>query len=333
MDDHVKLMGRPYSRDPLYAGAIWENGRKGTNMKYVRYGSLAVVIAALLWSVDGLLRRHLYTLPAPVIVFWEHLFGFMLLLPVILWSYKAFKQLTRKQWLAITGVSFLSGAVGTILYTAALGRINYIPFSVVVLLQQLNPIFAIGASAALLREPLTKRFFALSAVALAAGYVVTFPDLAVNWSTGKGTMLAALMAVGAAAAWGTSTAFSKYALKGTSSLHITALRFGITPLFALIFVLLSGSTSSLGSITFDQFKYLVAITFSTGLVALIIYYWGLKRVLASRAAVLELAWPVSAVIIGWIWLEQGLTLTQAIGALVLSGAIYLIAKDSQAAGK
>jgi drug/metabolite transporter (DMT)-like permease len=249
----------------------------------------------------------------------------LILAPLIIASVAAFKTLTRKQWLAIAGVSFLSGAVGTILYTAALGRVHFIPFSVVVLLQQLNPIFAIGASAMLLREPLGKRFLGLAAIALVAAYVVTFPDLR---PTGGGTFIAALYAVGAAAAWGSSTAFSKYALKGTSTLHITALRFGITPIFALIFVLLSGSTKALGSITLQQFYYLVAITFSTGMVALLFYYFGLKRVLASRAALLELTWPLSAVIIGFIWLDQGLTLTQGMGAIILTGAIYLIARDA-----
>jgi DME family drug/metabolite transporter len=294
-------------------------------MKYIKFGSAAVVVAALLWSVDGLLRRHLYTLPAPVIVFYEHAFGLIVLTPLLIATFKSFKKLTRNQWLAIVGVSFLSGAVGTILYTAALGRIQYIPFSVVVLLQQLNPIFAIGASAVLLREPLTRRFFALSAVALAAGYFVTFPHVSINFSTGHGTVIAALMAVGAAAAWGTSTAFSKYALKGTSSIQITALRFGITPFFALGFVFLSGSAHSLGAITLGQFGYLVAITFSTGLMALLIYYFGLKRVLASHSAILELAWPASSVVVGYIWLHQGLTWTQGIAALVLTGTIYLLA--------
>lgn len=297
-------------------------------MKYMKFGSAAVVVAALLWSVDGLLRRHLYTLPASVIVFWEHAFGFLVLLPLIAYTYKSFKKLTRKQWLAITGVSFLSGAVGTILYTAALGRIQYIPFSVVVLLQQLNPVFAITASALLLREPLTRRFLGLSAVALIAGYFVTFPHLAIDLSTGNGTLMAGLMAVGAAAAWGSSTAFSKYALKGTSSIQITALRFGITPFFALFFVGLSGNFGAVTTITRSQFAYLVAITFSTGLVALLIYYFGLKRVLASRSAILELAWPASSVLVGYFWLHQSLTWSQSIAALVLTGTIYLIARDS-----
>jgi DME family drug/metabolite transporter len=302
-------------------------------MKYIKLGSVALIVAALLFSVDGLLRRHLFSLPAPVIVFYEHLFGFLILLPFILLSLRAFKKLTRRQWYAITGVSFLSGAVGTILYTAALGRVQFIDFSVVVLLQQLNPVFAIIASALLLKEPLTRRFLGLAVVALAAAYFVTFPHLSINLSTGNGTLVAALFAVGAAAAWGSSTAFSKYALKDTSTLHVTALRFGITPLFAMLFVLGSGSTASLSAITFNQFKYLAAITFSTGMVALLIYYFGLKRVLASRAALLELAWPLSAVIVGFIWLHQGFTLTQGIGAVVLTGSIYLIAQDAVAQAK
>lgn len=299
------------------------------SFKYVKYGSVAVVTAALLWSADGLLRRYLYSLPASVVVFYEHLFGFVILLPFVLSTLKAFKKMTRKQWRAIIGVSFLSGAAGTILYTAALGRVQFIPFSVVILLQQLNPIFAIITAALLLREPLGKNFFVLSAVSLVAAYVVTFPNLSVNFSTGKGTLVAALFAVGAAAAWGTSTAFSKYALKGTSSIHVTAARFGITPFFALLFVFLSGSRHALGSLTPSQFGYLAAITFSTGLFALIIYYFGLKRVPASRASILELAWPVSAVIIGYIFLHQGLTITQAIGAVVLAASIYLIARESK----
>lgn len=298
-------------------------------MKYIKYGSAAVVVAALLWSLDALLRIKLYSLPAPVIVFWEHIFGFILLLPIVLSSLKAFKKLTRRQWQAIIGVSFLSGAAGTIMYTAALGRVQFAPFSVVILLQQLNLVFAIGAAALLLKEPITKRFIGLAAVAFAAAYFISFPDLRVNFSTGDGTLMAALLAIGAAASWGTSTAFSKYALKGTSSLHITAARFGLTPIFALLFVLISGSTASLGAMTLSQFKFIVAITFSTGLVALAIYYFGLKRIPASRSAVLELTWPLSAIAVDYLFRHKVLTVTQIIGAIILTGTIYLIAKDAE----
>lgn len=300
-------------------------------MKYAKLGAPAVVLAALLWSVDGLLRRHLYVLPSTVIVLWEHILGFVVLVPFVLTSLNYFKQLSRRQWLAITVVAFLSGAVGTILYTAALGRIHYIPFSIVILLQQLNPVFAIAASAVLLGERLSRRFLVLAVIALFGAYLTAFPHLAINLATGRGTAEAALMAVGAAAAWGTSTAFSKYALKGTSTLHISSLRYSITAVFALLLSWLSGSAKQIGSITGSEFGYLLAITFSTGLIALLIYYYGLKRVAATRSAILELAWPASSVVIGYIWLHQGLTAVQIIGATLLVATIYFISRESQSA--
>ncbi|QQS19446.1 DMT family transporter [Candidatus Saccharibacteria bacterium] len=292
--------------------------------KFAHAGAFAVIVAALLWSVDGLLRRNLYSLPPSVVVFYEHVLGVILLAP-FLWSTRSkFRGLTRKQWWAMGLVALLSGALGTILYTAALGQVNFINFSVVVLLQQLNPIFAIATAAMLLREKLSAKFLSLAAVALIGAYLVSFPDLTVNLDTGKGTLIAALYAAGAAAAWGIGTAFSKYALKGTSYPHVTAARFGLTAVISLFFVLGSGSAAAVSQITQPQFFYLLAITFSTGLVALLIYYYGLQRVTASRAAVLELAWPLSAVLIGWAFLQQGLTLTQGVGAVILLICTYTL---------
>ncbi len=296
--------------------------------KYLHRGSIAVVVAALLWSLDGLLRTSLYSLPPAVVVFWEHLLGFAILLPIIISTWRGFGKLTRKQWASVVFVSLLSGAAGTILYTAALGQVQYIPFSVVVLLQQLNPVFAIITAALLLKERLSRQFIVLTVVALAGAYLVSFPSLSVNLATGKGTLVAALFAVGAAAAWGVATAFSKYALKGTSYLHITAARFGITPIFALLFVAALGNGSQLFNLTSAQFGTLLLITFSTGLVALLVYYYGLQKIQASHAATLELAWPLSSVLVGWLFLQQGLTVSQLIGALLLLFATYTIARST-----
>jgi drug/metabolite transporter (DMT)-like permease len=50
-----------------------------------------------------------------------------------------------------------SGALGTIFYTAALGKVQYVQFSVVVLLQQLQPIWAILMASFLLKEKIEKK--------------------------------------------------------------------------------------------------------------------------------------------------------------------------------
>ncbi len=300
-------------------------------MPYRYTGSLAVVLAAFLWSLDGLLRRQLYSLPPMVVVFWEHVLGLLLLIPVLMFLRRSWRTLTRKQWTAILLVALFSGALGTYFYTSALGKIQYIPFSVVVLLQQLQPVFAISAAALVLREPITKRFAGLAVIGLIAAYFVSFPELRVNLSTGQGTALAALLAVGAAACWGASTAFSKYSLRGTSFVQITAARFGLTPLFALLFLAAFGQTGSLTALTATQWWYVLAITCSTGLVALAIYYFGLQRILASRSTLLELTWPVSAVVIGYLFLGDRLTWTQLVGSLVLIVTMVQVARDAERA--
>ena len=298
-------------------------------MGHVYRGSVAVIVAAILWSLDGLLRRGLYSLPPSVVVFWEHLLGLALLIPIIIFSIRQYKQFTRKQWLSIILVSALSGALGTYFYTSALGKVQYIPYSVVVLLQQLQPLFAIAAGAILLHEPITKKFVAYAAMALVAAYFVSFPDLRVHLNTGAGTALAALLAIGAAAAWGSSTAFSKYTLQNTSFVHTTAARFAFTPVFALLLTIILGKTQNLGAVTIVQWKYLVAITFSTGLVALAIYYYGLQKILASRSTLLELTWPISAVIIGFIALHERMATTQWLGSFTLLVTMYLVVKESK----
>ncbi len=300
-----------------------------SDIKWKSFGPYAVIVAAFLWSLDGLLRTQLYSLPPMVVVFFEHVLGIILLAPLLIHSFPSFKQLTKKQWISITVVSLLSGVLGTYFYTAGLLKIQFMPFSVVVLLQQLQPIFAIVTAAILLREPLSKKFVLLALLALVAAYFVSFPDLRVNISTGSGTLAAAGCALLAAIFWGSSTAFSKYTLKGTSYLHVTGARFLLTPVFAFIFILFFRQTGSFGLITSTQWLYLLAITFSTGMVALALYYFGLQRVPASRSTILELTWPVSAVIIGYLFLHQTLTWTQWLGSIALIVIMNFVAKDAR----
>jgi drug/metabolite transporter (DMT)-like permease len=303
---------------------------KGRIMKKIAsFGPLFVIIAALLWSFDGVLRISLYSLPPAVIVFYEHLLGaFVMLLIASKWV-NDLKKMRRKEWVAILVVALFSGALGTILYTSALQHIQYTQYSVVVLLQQLQPIWAIAAAAILLKEKVTKKFIFYAIVALVAAYFVAFKDVQVNLSTGSGTVIAGLLALSAGFLWGTSTAVSKVVLKRVSFLTATALRFFFAPIFALVFILAYGQSSALSSITVVQWQTLLLITFSTGLLALAIYYYGLKKTPARIATLCELVWPASAIIIDYFLYQKTLSITQIIGIVVLLYAIYQVTKPLQ----
>jgi len=298
--------------------------------KLTTFGPLFVVIAALLWSFDGILRIGLYTLSPAVIVFYEHLLGFLVLLVFSFKWIKDLRKMTRKEWFAIAVVALFSGALGTIFYTAALGKINYTQYSVVVLLQQqLQPVWAIAASAILLREKISKKFLFYAGIALVAAYLITFKDLRVNLETGSGTIMAALLAVGAGLMWGTSTAISKVVLNKVSFVTATALRFMLAPIFALLFIFGNNQISALSQITFLEFKTLLLITFSTGMVALLFYYYGLKKTPVRITTLCELVWPASAILIDYFLLHKTLNLTQVFGIALLLFAIYKVTSPLQ----
>lgn len=303
-----------------------------TTKKLLSHGPLLIIIAALLWGVDGVLRRSLFTLAPIIIVFYEHLIGLLLILPMLFSSQKK-EILTSKEWLAIIWVSLMSGLLGTLWFTTALVKVQFIPFSVVFLIQKLQPIFAATAGVILLKEKVSPKYLLWAGLAFVAAFFVTFKNGVVNFETGTGTVIAALFALGAAFAWGSSTAVSRYALKKHSDTLITGLRFFFTTIFAFVGVYVLGQGEAILSPSSSQLVRLVMIAFSTGLVALWIYYKGLKKTEAKVSTILELAFPMTAVFIDIFLYKTVLAPTQYLAAGVLMFAIYNISKLSLAKKK
>ena len=295
----------------------------------VKYGPLLIVLAAVLWGVDGIIRRSLFSLPPSVIVFFEHLIGAVIITPFFFKHWKR-EKLQGKEWLVIAIIALLSGVLGTLWFTTALARTNFIPFSVVFLLQKLQPIFAIAAAAIVLKEKVTWRYGVWAAVALVAAYFVTFPNGVVNFGDGSGQLAAALFAVGAAFAWGSSTAFSRQLLLKHSHTLITALRFFITVPLALVFVFALGQSPQLGELSGGQFGRLLIIALSTGMVALWIYYRGLKHTEAKVSTILELAFPLTAVLLDIFLYKTFLQPSQYLAAALLIYAIYRVSRHNKA---
>lgn len=286
-------------------------------------GPMFIVFAAFLWGLDGVLRRSLFSLPPSVIVFYEHLIGALIILPFLLPRLKK-ETISRKEWGALLWISVLSGVIGTLLFTAALVKISFISFSVVFLLQKLQPIFAVAAAYLVLKERVTTDYLKWAFLALVAAYFVTFPNGRVNFETGAGTITAALLAMGAAFAWGSSTAFSRLGLLKLSNTLMTGLRFLFTTPLAFVTVLLLGQMNALTIVTSGQFLRLVVIALSTGMVALWIYYRGLKQTQAKISTILELVFPLTAVGIDIIYYKNVLAGSQYLAAGVLLFAIYRV---------
>lgn len=293
-------------------------------------GPILIIIAALLWAFDGLIRQHLYSLPPITIIFFEHLFGLIILFPFI-YKYLFKTKLGKREWWLIVLISILSGLLGTLWFTTALVKVNFISISVVFLLQKLQPIFAITSARIFLKEKLDSRYIKWALLAIISAYFVTFKNGIVNLQTGEGTIIAALYALGAAFAWGTSTTFSKMLLGKVDARVSTFYRFLVTVLVALPFVFLYGKTGeSFAMPTSTQFSWLILIAISTGMVALLIYYKGLAKTPVHISTILELTFPFVAIILDMIVNHTILSVSQWIAAFLLVFAIYKIAKLREA---
>jgi len=284
-------------------------------------GPILILVAAALWAMDGIVRRSLYVLPPIIIVFFEHFVGAILLTPLVVKGFKK-EKLSKLEWGAVGTVALLSSLLGTLWFTTALLMTNYISFSVVFLMQKLQPLFAVVTARIVLKEKINKRYALWAAIALIAAYFITFPKGVVNFSTGDKTVLAALFALGSAIAWGSTTAFSRYTLLKHDDKFITGLRFGITTLLALVAVFILNQQSKLFTVTWSQFGQFTFIALSTGMVALLIYYKGLKTTSVRVSTILELTFPLIAVFIDVILYKTVISPIQVIAAVVLLFAMY-----------
>lgn len=301
------------------------------NINWKKIGPYLIVLAAILWALDGVLRRSLFSLPPIIIVFYEHLIGLLIISPYLLKNFKKI-NFSKKEWGALFLVSLLSGVLGTLWFTTALVKVNFISFSVVFLLQKLQPLFAMLFAVIFLKEKISKQYIAWAFLALLAAYFVTFKDGLVNFAAGQ-TALAALFALGAAFAWGSSTAFSRFALLRKSNTLVTGMRFLITSILAFIFVFIFSQESSLGAPSSEQYVRFLIIALSTGLVALWIYYRGLKNTQVKVATILELTFPFLAVIIDIFLYKNVLAPSQYIAAAVLLVAMYMVSRLNTAFDK
>ncbi len=292
-----------------------------------RFSPYFVILAAALWGVDGIvLRPFLYNLPVPLVVLIESGLVAILLSPLLIKFRKSFKELSTTDWFAFLGVAILGGAIGTMSITKALFYVNFVNLSIVIFIQKLQPVFAIIFAAVLLKEHLTKKFFVWSALAILGAYFMTFGTRMPNLETGDKTTVAALFALLAAICFAASTVLSKRALQNVSYELGTYLRFAFTTILMLMIVVVDGDISAFSEVSISQISVFFLIAFTSGGLAILLYYYGLKNISASVATIAELAFPLTAVILEYLLRGNILGPVQWIGVLILIISILKVTK-------
>jgi len=295
-------------------------------------GALAVMLAAFLWSLDGVfIRPKLYSLPVALVVFLEHFFGFLVLSPFIYFNLKKIKKLSRKSWAAIFWVSVFGGMVGSIMITKAffLAISGEVTFATVVILQKLQPFFALILARAVLKERLSEKFYVWAAVAIVSSYFIAFGKTGLSLDEIDWAHSAVFFAVLAAFSFGSSTVFGKRIVNHLDFKATSALRFGITALLMFPLIIFTGNIFKIGNVSFLQWWLFALIVFTTGAGAIFLYYYGLRKISASTATICELFWPLSSVVLDYAINKNVLSPVQLIASLVLLYAVFKVLKDGR----
>ena len=277
-----------------------------------------VALGAGLWGTDALFRRSLAAeVSAPTLVFAEHLVLLLVLLPFLPRSLRAFGRTDTRGKVAVVAIGAGASAIATTLFTIAF-RISSRSgdFVTPVVVQHLQPLFAIAGAVTLLGERIRTRFLVFAVPAIVGVWLLAFPqpmDISIS------RLGVALLALAAAVLWAGGTVLGRLVATQLEPVELTTLRFAFGLPTAAVIVALSGNTfwvPDLGSS-----GAVVGLALVPGLLAMVLYYVGLRRTAAARATLAELAYPLIGAIVGIAIGTGSLTWSQWLGAMVIAAAV------------
>lgn len=292
--------------------------------------SIAVITAAVMWSLDGtIIRPNFFEFPAMNIVFLEHLLGAILLSPFIVWGWERIKNMSHRTFGNLLWVSFFGGLLGTLMITEAYFAAfrGETTLATVIILQKLQPFFALFLAGILLREKLSVWFYSWAIIAIFSGYMIAYGSLGADIFSLSLSGNASLYAFLAAFAFGSSTVFWKSLVTDLWFRVSAALRFMLTAFLSFCVVIIVGDIGSISSLSTFHWQLLWIVVFTSGAGALFLYYFGLKRITASNATIFELAWPLSGIFFDWYFNGNILNATQIIFSIVLLVSFFMIIEE------
>ena len=279
-------------------------------------GVVLVSIAAAMWGLDGLIRKPLsHTTGPTTIVFGEHVVlvacTITLLVPALASLWRAGPRYVLAGILVGAGAS----AVATILFTQALFHGDFIT---VIVLQKSQPLIAVVGAWLVLGEQPRRGFAWFLLPALAGIWLIALPHPLAPHAHGLTPIAETL---GAAGLWGLGTVFGRYLGQKLAFEHVTTVRFAFGLVASACALPIVGVSA--WSNAHDSF-YIALLALVTGLAALGLYYYGLRRTPALLAALGELAFPVTATLVGIYVFNSSLRWTQWIGVAVTVGVVSLL---------
>ena len=281
-------------------------------------GVVLISVAATLWGLDALIRKPLTQSTAPTtIVFGEHLLLVALTLPLLVSALRALWRAGPRYVLAGIAIGAGASALATILLTQAIVASHYDLITIYVL-QKAQPLVAVVGAWLLLGEQPRRGFAWFLLPALAGIWLAALKHPLDPHARG---LVPIAEALGAAFLWGLGTVFGRFLGRRLAFEHVTTVRFAFGLIASACALRVVGAAAFAGV---HDSLWIAVLALVTGLIALGVYYYGLRRTPAMLAALGELAFPVTAILVGIYVFDDTLRPTQWIGIALTIGVVTLL---------
>jgi drug/metabolite transporter (DMT)-like permease len=279
-------------------------------------GVVLVSVAAAMWGLDGLIRKPLSdSTSAYTIVFGEHVVLVALTLPLLAAAMAALWRAGPRYVAAGVAVGAGASAIATILFTKALFHGDFIT---VVVLQKVQPLIAVLGAWLVLKEQPRPGFAWFILPALAGIWLIALPHPLEPHAHG---LVPIAETLAAATLWGMGTVLGRYLGRRLAFEHVSTVRFAFGLVAAACALPIVGAKAFASA---HDSAWIAVLALVTGFLALNLYYFGLRRTPAVLAAVGELAFPVTAAIVGIFVFDSSLRWTQWVGVVLTVTVIGLL---------
>ncbi len=286
-------------------------------------GFFLVLGASALWAVDTLIRYPLINkgVGSFSVVFYEHLILSSIFLIIFYKKIPSFFKIPRKHVLYFFIVGAIGSGFSTLAFTKAFHFLNP---SLVILLQKFQPVVAISLASVILKERVGPMFILWAIICILGAFLISYDDI-INLFSSRANFLTIISQPGSFQGyilvifsifgWGSSTVFGKKLLKiGYQDEEVMAGRFILGLVSLLPFI---PFYSGLFSHELNVYGNISLMVLVSGLLAMYLYYHGLRKLSARACSLTELSFPFMAVIVNWVFLDAKLTLIQLLGGLLL----------------
>ncbi|HLG24146.1 MAG TPA: DMT family transporter [Candidatus Nanoarchaeia archaeon] len=281
-------------------------------------GVFLILGSAFLWSIEPILVKLSYSTSDFIHTTAIRTFvAALIALAYVLFSKASFK-ITKKEFSAIAYISLTATLIAELLYVYALSRV---PVINAVLIAHTQPVFiAVMAYFTLKEEKLTKYDYLGMFFMIIAGLFVTTKNFQNLLHLKIGTF-GDLLVLTTAVLWAITSIVMKKYLSKLDPGTIVFYRYSFASVAFFAYLVLTGSL-----VVSNIYQILVGAVIGVGM---ILYYESMKRIKAAQAGALELASPFFAVVTGYLFLQETITLMQFFGIMILLVGVYFLSRKEK----